>query len=344
MNFRKHRLMNEMGEVDAGGADGLDVSTLSSYSDSGEENDFEIGSDTDALKAYGLDPNKYGLDKKDATESPKAESQGSDQSKAAGQETDENAWLAKVNEIGAIHNENPIKIETVDQLKEFIQKGQDYTQKTQSLSEERKAWDNEKSGAEKELNTAIQELNTHRQGYEKQLQELEQWTFTLNQIRDNSPDLFEEIQRVNGDVQKQFSNPVLDQQLAAIRAELAETKKGLAQREDKLIVDSFESEYAALSATEQSLKELGITVNKDEVKKKWAATGLSPEEVIGSMYGMKALQAQASKSKVETTKTKIQAKPVGIGSKSRPGAKQPVIDPGLKGFDRAMAMYKQLQG
>lgn len=342
MKFLKHVLMNEASDFSAGGGDGLDVSTIGASSDSSESNDFQIGSDTDAMKAYGLDPEKYGLDKKVA-ESPKEESQGSDEIKADSQETDEKPFLDFVNSLGAIHSDLPIKIENKDELKNLIQKGKDYTLKTQSLSEERKALELERTQTNEELNAAINEFKTSQEGFSKQMQELEQWTFALNELRESAPDVFEEVQRTYSGVQKQFSNPIINQQLQSFQREIDEVKKGLSQRENKLIVDEFEREKGSLSATEQSMKELGLNIEWDKVKAEWAATGQPLKNVVGSLYFDQMAKVQASKSKVETIKAKVESKPVGIGNKSRSGSKAPTIDPGLKGFDRAMALYKQLQ-
>ena len=329
--FFRHRLMNEAVEISSDG--NASASLANDYSSKSiiSENDDDI------FKSFGLDASKYGLDDSQ-DEAPAAESQGSEDSQEAGQETDENAFLERINALGAIHNELPVKIESLADLKNLVQMGKDYTVKTQSLSEERKAWDSEKSSAEKELNGAIEEFNNAQKAYGTQLQEMQQWTFALNQLKTDAPDIFDEVQRAYEGTVKQFSNPVLDQQLAAIRAELAETKKGLSQREDKLIVDSFESEYSALSALEQSAKELGISVNKDDVKKKWAETGMKAEDAFGLLYGKMAMQAQASKSKVETTRQKVAAKPTGGASASRPGSKAPAIDSKLTGMAYASAL------
>lgn len=322
-----------------------DLSTDSGFSS--EENDFSDSrqiepSTSDTMKDLGLDPTKYGLDESH-DEPPKAESQGSEESQEAGQGTDESAFLEKINALGAIHNDLPVKVESLEDLKNLVQMGKDYTVKTQSLSEERKAWDTEKSSAEKELNGAIEEFNNAQKAYSTQLQEMQQWTFALNQLKTDAPDIFDEVQRAYEGTVRQFSNPVLDQQLAAIRAELAETKKGLSQREDKLIVDSFESDKAAMASTEQSLKELGVNIDWTEVKKQWAATGLPLKSVVGSIYFENVAKAQASKSKVETTKQKVAARPIGAAGNSRPGSKVPAINRKLSYSEQAIALYNNMK-
>lgn len=339
LRMMSHRLMNEASEIDAGGSASDSSESVNEYS---SQNIMGDESDEDIFKEHGLDISKYGFDEDESSESDlEDESQGSEIDQGAGQATDESALLEKINALGAVHNGNPLKVESIDDLKSLVQMGKDYTLKTQSLSDERKAWESERNGAETEINQTIEGLNKSIEAHKTQLQELEQWTFALNQLRESAPDLFEEVQSVYSNVQKQFSNPVLDQQLAAIRAELAETKKGLSERENKAIVDEFEREFSGLSATEQSLKELGITIDKDAVKKEWAKTGMDVNKVVGALYFDQIAKAQASKSKVEATKLKVGAKPVGAAGKSRPGNKVKAIDPKLTGLAYAEALLSR---
>ncbi len=335
MSLRKfYRLQNEATEIDTSGGASEDVF-------GSNDTPLEPGY-AQTMTDLGLDPNKYGLNESQDDEL-KAESQGSEEAPEDAQATEESSFLERINALGAIHNDLPVKVESLEDLKNLVQMGKDYTVKTQSLSEERKAWDAEKSSTETELNAAIEEFNTAQKAHGQQLQEMQQWTFALNQLKESAPDIFEEVQRAYEGTVRQFSNPVLDQQLASIRAELAEAKKGISERENSLVLDKFESEKGALSATEQSLKELGINVDWNEVKKQWASTGLPLKQVVGSIYFENVTKAQASKAKVETTKQKVAAKPVGVASNSRPGAKVPQINRKLNYFEQAQELYKNMK-
>lgn len=327
--------MNEAGDTDGGGDAGM--SSSDAFSQSSQQSIGE--NDNDVFARFGLDAQKFGFDKEESSDQSGEESQGSDENEEAGQDADEKSFLGLVNSLGLVHNENPFQVGSRDELKNLIQMGRDYTQKTQSLSEERKAFETEKSGAETELNGAIESFNTQVKEFDGKLQELEQWSFTLNNLRETAPDLHEEIQKHFADTQKMYSNPILDQKLKAFQDRLDQTEKSLQQRESKLIVDGFDTEYAKLAPLEQSMKELGIAINKDEVKKQWAATGMAPEQVVGMLYGTKVMQAQASKSKVEQTKAKVSAKPVGSAGSSRTGTKVKTIDPKLKGSAFASAVW-----
>lgn len=341
-NLFNHRLMNEADEVisDGGGVDFGDDNA--DYSDDDSNESIEPSFD-DAFKELNLDPRKYGIGE-EKNESVEEKPQGSGEEKeAAGPATDEKSLLDRINSIGAIHSNLPVKVESVDELKNLIQMGKDYTLKTQSLSEERKAWESERVTAETELNGAIEEFNKQTQAMESQLQEMQQFQFALEQLKTNAPDVFEEVQRAYSEVGSRFKNPILDQQIAAMNKRLAEAESQLTAEKNKLVVDKFESEFSGLSAVEQSLKELGITVSKDEVKKHWAKTGMSVKEAMGALYFDHAVKAQASKGKVEAVKAKVAAKPTGAAGSSRPGTKVPAINRKKSYLEQAQELLKNMK-
>jgi hypothetical protein len=331
--FLKHRLMNA--------AEDLSNETVS-HEDFGGNDVFLEPQTNDVMKELGLDPSKYGLDEVQS-EAPKEESYGSDENQEAAPPAEENANLAWVNSLGAIHNDQPVKVESIEEVKNALQMYKDYTQKTQTLSEERKGWDSEKSSAQAELQAAIDHFNTHAKGHDESLQELQKWTFALNQLKESDPDLHAEVTTAYERTNKQFSNPVLDHQLSAVNKRLEDAEKKLASREDKLILDSFDTEKSAMTDTEQSLKELGINIDWADVKKQWAATGMPLKNVVGSIYFENVAKAQASKSKVETTAKKVAARPIGAASASRPGNKVPQIDRSKSLFEQAQELYKNMK-
>lgn len=102
-------------------------------------------------------------------------------------------FLKFVNELGAVHNGQPVKIENVDQLKEFVQKGYDYTKKTMALSDEIKTFEKEKEAKEIEYKTKYEELvkvenDLAEVNYENQIMQA-----ILQEMQTSDPDLFEEF-------------------------------------------------------------------------------------------------------------------------------------------------------
>lgn len=344
----QHRLMSAAEELDGGGdiggTEGGSTDSGLSIAPNEETWDLEEPSDEDIFKNYGLDSNKYGKWEDDPAKTEEEKPQGSEEAQAPGPETDEKLLLEKINSLGMVHAENPLKVESIDEAKNLIQMGKDYTQKTQALSEERKAFETEKTATQDELNKAIEEFNTQYKGLETTLQEMQQFKFALEHLKSADPDVYEAVMQANKEIGDRFKNPFVDQQLEAMNKRLAETESQLSAERNKLVIDKFESEFSSLSATEQSLKELGITVNKDEVKKHWAKSGLSVKEAMGSLYFEQMTKAQASKAKVEAVRAKTAARPAGAASASRPGSREKSIDPKLKGLSLGLALwdkYKQ---
>lgn len=278
----------------------------------------EENQDKAIFEDLGLDPTKYGVD---LAGKEKDEGNNDQENTEAPQET---SLLDQVNAYNLIHNNNPIKIESEDDLKRFIQQGFDYTAKTQNLSEERKRWDAEKGQAETELNAAIEEFNKGQEAYSQKLNELQIWEHTFNALRTNAPDVFEEVQHAFNQTSNQYKNPIIEQQLKAMQSQLQEAMKGVKQQEYKGVLDSFERDKQAMSSTEQALKDLGISVDWDKVKTEWKETGLPVNKVVGSMYFEQIAKAQASKAKVQSTEKKIASKS-GAGASARPGKTVPQV-------------------
>jgi hypothetical protein len=328
---------------DLSGGGGGDFGDSGEWGDTDSSSDDSFGmdepSDEQIFKDFGLDHKKYGNWEEEKPESKEENPQGSEEVQDAGQDTDEKSFIERINSLGMIHAENPLKVESIDEVKNLVQMGKDYTVKTQALSEERKVFETERDAAQNELNQAIDSFNQQYKELEGQIQELQQWQFALKELEAKDPDLFSEVQRTYSEIGNRFKNPIVEQQLAAMRAELAETKKGLAQRESKAVVDEFERDKAAMSATEQSMKELGVNVDWNKVKAEWKETGLPLNKVVGSMYFDQVTKAQASKAKVETTARKVAAKPTGGASAARPGSKEKAIDPKLKGLSLGLALW-----
>ncbi len=244
--------------------------------------------------------------------------------------------------MNLIHNDNPIKIESEDDLKRFIQQGVDYTSKTQNLSEERKRWDVEKSQAETELNGAIEEFNKAQESYAKQLEEMQVWQHTFNALKMNTPDVFEEVQHAFNQTANQYKNPIIEAQLKAMQTQLSEAMKGAKQQQYKGVLDSFERDKQSMSSTEQVLKDLGINVDWDKVKTEWKETGLPVNKVVGSMYFEQIAKAQASKAKVQSTEKKIAVKS-GVGAAAKTGKMVPQVKNTKDYLSMAYELYNNMK-
>lgn len=287
----------------------VETETSTNVGDEQEQSLDLDGSDA-IFESLGIDKEKYGI---------KEEEPGEEFSEEEAPPVEENSYLEKINAMGLVHNENPFKVETPEQLKSLIQQGFDYTSKTQKLSDERKTWETERSQAEAEINTAIQELNEANAKYETQLRELQQWQHTFESLKQSAPDVFEEVQNAYNNTARQFQNPILEQQIKAMNQRLAEAEKSYKAKEHQAIADEFEREKGKLSATEKSLEALGIKLDWGKIKEEWKNTGLPVNKVVGSLYFEDIAKSQASKTKVESVAAKVAVKPTGAAVRSRPG-------------------------
>lgn len=303
-----------------------------------QEQSLDQEQDNALFEDLGIDPAKYGLDLK----GKKEEIQSDDAQENTEEQPQETSILDAISKLNLVHNDNPIKIESEEDLKRFIQQGVDYTAKTQNLSEERKRWDVERSQAETELNGAIEEFNKAQEAYSQQINELQVWQHTFNRLKVEAPDVFEEVQNAFNQTSNQYKNPIVEQQLKAMQAQLSEAMKGVKQQEYKGVLDEFERDKQSMSSTEQALKDLGITIDWDKVKNEWKETGLPVNKVVGSMYFEQIAKAQASKAKVQSVEKKTAIKS-GVASKARPGKTVPQVKNTKDYLSMALEMYNNMK-
>lgn len=284
----------------------------------GQEQSTDTESDFDPFAELGLDRSKYGLTENEEEDTEVVE----DGEEAPAGDVQENGILEQINKLGLVHNDTDLKVESVEQLKNLVQQGFDYTKKTQSLADERKSFEVEKGSAEKELMSAIEDFNKQSEGLSAQLQELELWGHTIERMKSEAPDVFEEVQALFDGTRRQYDNPMFKNQIESLRKEFSETQNSLKQRENQAIIDQFEREKGSMGDIEKSMSDLGIKVDWDKVKSEWVNTGMDLKKVVGSLYFESITKAQASKEKVAATKTAATKRPVGTGTSSRPGRVQ----------------------
>ena len=282
----------------------------------GQEQSTDIESDFDPFAELGLDRSRYGLAENEDQEEESDEEDGESEPADEGQES---GILEQINALGLVHNETDLRVESIDQLKGLVQQGFDYTKKTQSLADEKKSFEVEKTQAETELLSAIEEFNQQSEAFSQKMQDLELWSHTIERMKSEAPDVFEEVQALFTGTKRQYENPMIKNQIDSLRKEFSESQRVLRERENQAILDQFEREKTAMSDVEKSMGDLGIKVDWNKVKSEWANTGMDLKRVVGSLYFESIAKAQASKQKVAATKVAATKRPVGAGVSARPG-------------------------
>jgi len=235
-------------------------------------------------------------------------------------------FLKFVNELGAVHNGQPVKIENVDQLKEFVQKGYDYTKKTMALSDEIKTFEKEKEAKEIEYKTKYEELvkvenDLAEVNYENQIMQA-----ILQEMQINDPDLFEEFKtRYATEHNRRSQAMPYVKQFETKFDELNNKIQSLQGEKEKNellnIKQSWEKELSAMQTKYAPMtNKLGVKFDWDKVQETWksdASGKMSVEQAIHAVHGAEIAKAYESHQKLLATKNKTtnaMLKKSGIGS------------------------------
>lgn len=223
--------------------------------------------------------------------------------------------LSMVNELGLIRDGLPVEYQSIDDIKEHLQKGFDYTAKTQELSEMRKQ-------AEQELSQEREAFETERQQFEDQRNQLQGvinendiMAEILSELQASDPDIFEEIassfQKRMNLYSKQFNNP----QVKALESKIGELEKSLGSKQEEdaaakngEIVKAWEQGLSEVqTAYAPKLKTLGVKPNWSEVQKVWqadASGNMTVKQAMLAVHGEDISKALEAKAKLAATKAK----------------------------------------
>ena len=103
--------------------------------------------------------------------------------------------LNLINSLGAIHNGQPVKVDSVDQLKELVQKGYDYTKKTMELSEQDKSFKEREQKYEADYTQRQAQLQEYENSLATVIQETQIAEAVLTEMKATDPDLFEDFRQ-----------------------------------------------------------------------------------------------------------------------------------------------------
>ena len=214
--------------------------------------------------------------------------------------------LEAINALELTHNGEKFKVGSKDELKALVQQGRDYTQKTQVLAQEKKDFEALKEKAYAEYNAAMTELNKATESYQQQLQQYQIWDLTLSNIKQEDPELFEDLVARSKQSSKYFENPVATAQYKALQKEIEELKGQNKAREQDLIRRQFDAEFGEQSTLLAQLdKELGLKVDREKIREEWIKSGAGVERAIGALYGVQIAKLRASKAKVSAVKAQV---------------------------------------
>lgn len=221
--------------------------------------------------------------------------------------------LNQINALGVIHNGQPVKLESVNQLKELISKGQDYTKKTMAHAEEVKAWKETQAKTETEWKQKETQLQQYVGEVSEKISENQIVETVLMDMKNSDPDLFEEFRlRYTGELnRRQQAMPYVkefESKFQNLRGEIDGLKQQKQQAELSSIKQNWESNLGETQGKyAPQLAKLGVKVDWDKVKKSWASdisNEMTVEQALFAAYGKEITKANESYQKLLSTKNK----------------------------------------
>ena len=338
----RHLLFNEAGTEEAGGGQTSyqdDIASIlaeegASTEDSGEISGIEASSnESESVEVSANESSekseKESNEKDDLIskfldgEAPEEGQAESTEESEEGDESEEGSseLLEKINSLKLVHDGKTFDVQSPEHAKELIQKGYDYTQKTQAFSEEKKAWESERASMETQLRESEAELSENYKKFQSQLTENQVMEQVLTQLRQEDPDIVEEIAHRFRSTQNQLDNPVFRSKLDEMNNTINELKSGRESEKATVAQKEFDLEYQGTKDLVDQLKDtLGLDVSRELIMERWIK-GDDVKKAIFAEYGDKILKLQESKNKVAKTKRAVGNKVATGGSRSRVAAK-----------------------
>ena len=236
-------------------------------------------------------------------------------------EGDENDILGSINDLGFVHNGLPFEIESMEQLKELVQKGHDYTLKTQGLSDERKSFDTEMQSLKEEFEQEKASFKEEMSSQQDALYNFQVLSNVLGQLQNQDPELFQEIDQLFVQESSRFGQRQNNPEFSKVQGELKEIKEQLASRDKEAETkqdESIRKEWeTGLQETQTAhakrLRQLGVKVDWKKVQDAWKAdsTGkMTVKSAMLSIYGDNIMKAAEAQRKLLVARKQPKSEPV----------------------------------
>lgn len=232
----------------------------------------------------------------------------------------------KLNELGLVHDGKPISLESMDQVKELIQKGYDYTKKTMALSEESKLKQEEFAQAEAKFKEREEQLTAQFNQHSETLRDSEIFVGLINKWKTEDPELFNFLaaaysQELSRYQQEQAHLAKHEGKFKELNEKIESLVKSKEQDQLGDIKKGWEKELGEVQAkTGATLSKLGVKADWDKVKAAWTAdatNSLTVEQALYAVHGPEIQKAYDSHKKLLATKNKVQTNLInrsGIGN------------------------------
>jgi len=224
--------------------------------------------------------------------------------------------IEQINALNLIHKGNPFKTESVDQIKELLQKGFDYTQKTMAHSEEIKAKTEEFQRIEQEWKGKTEALAQREQQLESVISDNQIMESIVVRMQTEDPELFDHIKKLYQaeELSYQKQKPLLGKfegEIGELKKQIGELREGGQKEKLSKIKEGWDKELSDVqSRLAPALSKLGVKANWDKVKEIWGADAsekMTVEQALYAAHGPEIAKANESYKKMLATKNKTQS-------------------------------------
>ena len=198
------------------------------------------------------------------------------------------------------------KFKVPSKLKEAFLRQSDYTKKTQAVAKERAEIETLKTTAKREYDEHRKAIEAERLAHREDLELKQKFDFGFDLLKEEKPELYEEVQAAMKGYNRMHSNPMIEQLQRQINDLMANTK----QSEVKTIESQYRDEWSKLNGTVSQIEKLGIKIDESKVIAAWKDGAKDVKAALYAAYGDKIHALQASKVKLSQAQKTAPSKKV----------------------------------
>lgn len=232
-----------------------------------------------------------------------------------------------INGLGLLRNGLPIKYETIDQVKEILQKDYDQTQKYQEIADFRKQSEQEISTNKQTFEAEVKTFGEEKQKFTETINDHDVVLSALEELKQTNPDIFDEflagpISRHTQMQKAAHNNPYvssMQKELQELKGEFGKLTEAKELEKSTSINDKFSEEFKSVqSSYATKLKSLKIVPNWKSVEdyyRKHNGPEMTVKQALMAVHGEDMEKSFESLNKNLSTKNKSNLR-MGPGNKS----------------------------
>jgi len=217
---------------------------------------------------------------------------------------------AEINEkeFLTLNEDGESKILSKEEASDYALKGMKYDEAMKTFEKEKEDYQLEAKACEKDLEEKYKILNDQTSQLQEKIQEYDAWDYTMKNIQEKNPELFEQLQEMHAETTKVLDNPMtrsLRNQISELKGEISSFKEFKQQQASNAELDAiktqYDTEFNSLKDTIiPGLNKIGIKIDEAKVRDayiKGEGSKLTAQQALFQVYGPVIQKAYDSKLK-----------------------------------------------